>query len=105
MGRTKNEGGLGFRDLMIFNKVLLAKQIWRVLKNPDSLVARILKAKYYPHGTIMDANTGRHPSNVWLSIISAKSIIEKGKIWRIGNGEDVQVWGDRWIPVPLMFSI
>jgi hypothetical protein len=48
MGVSKAQGGLGFRDLVIFNKALLAKQCWRLLKNPDSLVARILQAKYFP---------------------------------------------------------
>jgi hypothetical protein len=31
------------------------KQCWRILYNPDSLVAKILKAKYYPYGSIIDA--------------------------------------------------
>jgi hypothetical protein len=25
-------------------------------------------------------------------------------MWRIGNGEEVQIWGDRWIPKPTTFT-
>ena len=80
MGKSKENGVMGFRDLVIFNKALLAKKLWRILQNLDSLVARILKEKYHPHGSIMDATMGRRPSYAWQSIISAKLVIDHGTI-------------------------
>jgi hypothetical protein len=62
MGIAKEHGGLGFRDLIMFNKALLAKQVWRILKNPESLVARIMQAKYFPSTSIMEATIGNRPS-------------------------------------------
>lgn len=62
MGVSKSPGGLGFRDLTLFNKALLAKQCWRLVQNPDSLTARILRAKYYPHSSFMDSALGKKPS-------------------------------------------
>lgn len=43
-------GGIGFKDLRLFNQALLARQAWSLLEYPDSLCARMLKAKYYPRG-------------------------------------------------------
>jgi hypothetical protein len=43
MGISKDKGGLSFRDLIMFNKALLAKQMWRMMQNPESLVGLIMK--------------------------------------------------------------
>lgn len=51
MGQAKGKDGLGFRDLECFNRALLAKQGWQLVQQPDSLVAQIMRDKYYPHGT------------------------------------------------------
>ena len=37
--KSKLEGGMGFRNLQAFNLVMLAKQGWRLLSNPQSLIA------------------------------------------------------------------
>ncbi|XP_016715474.1 uncharacterized protein [Gossypium hirsutum] len=49
--KAKERGGLNFRDMGKFNIALLAKQGWRLVVNPDSLLARIYKAKYYPRSS------------------------------------------------------
>jgi hypothetical protein len=99
MGLPKTQGGLGFRDFHCFNKGLLAKQIWLLWKNLDSLIARIMKAKYHPNDSVFKATLGKKkPSFAWRSMQGSIGLIQKGLIWRIGNGKKVRVWEDRWIP-------
>jgi len=43
MGRSKTAGGMGFRDLQVFNTALLAKQGWRLMQHPDSMVATVMR--------------------------------------------------------------
>jgi hypothetical protein len=52
LGRSKNSGGLGYRDLDCFNMALLAKQGWRLLQQPETLVARVFREKYYMGGAV-----------------------------------------------------
>ncbi|KAG8473015.1 hypothetical protein CXB51_034919 [Gossypium anomalum] len=58
----KEEGGKGFWNLEKFNIALLAKQGWRLITNPDSLLAHVLKAKYFPTFHFLNASLGTTPS-------------------------------------------
>jgi hypothetical protein len=55
MCMPKGKSGMGFRDLQSFNLAMLAKQVWRLLCDPDSLCARVLLARYYPDGKLLNA--------------------------------------------------
>ena len=94
----KSHGGMGFRDLRVFNQALLAKQGWRLLCDTGSLVHKVLSARYYPHGEFLEARRGFDPSFIWRSIWGAKSLLLEGLKWRVGNGEHIQVWHDAWLP-------
>uniref|UniRef100_A0A2N9FYX5 Reverse transcriptase domain-containing protein n=1 Tax=Fagus sylvatica TaxID=28930 RepID=A0A2N9FYX5_FAGSY len=96
---SKMEGGLGFRDIKTFNMALLAKQGWRILQQPDSLVACVLKAKYFPSCSFMDAGVGRRPSYAWRSLAMGRSVLTVGMRWHVGNGQRIWIWHDPWLPL------
>jgi hypothetical protein len=62
MVQPKYMGGLGFRDIEIFNLALLAKQAWHILTRPESLCTQILKSVYFPSGDLLNATLGNNPS-------------------------------------------
>ncbi|KAK4402962.1 hypothetical protein Sango_1036900 [Sesamum angolense] len=87
----KKTSGLGFKDLRTFNLAMLAKQGWRIFKNPNLLLSRILKARYFSRGEFFDAKVGCNASYTWRSILDAQPILEDGIRWHIGDGRSVQV--------------
>jgi hypothetical protein len=98
MSIPKHEGGMGFRDLHCFNQAMLAKQCWRLLSDPDSLCAQVLRAKYYPDGDLINAVLKKGSSFTWQSIMSGLKTFKRGCIWRPGNGDTINIWSDHWIP-------
>ncbi|KAF8413474.1 hypothetical protein HHK36_001461 [Tetracentron sinense] len=96
--KSKESGGVGFRDLQAFNLSLLAKQGWRILNQPETLWVRVLKAIYFAQSSFLDAKTGRHPSWVWRSLLAGRAILKLGTRWQIGDGDKVRATKDPWIP-------
>lgn len=84
--KPKVKGGIGFRKLTLFNKSLLAKQVWRLTEDPNSLVARVFKAGYFKYVDGMDADLDSNPSYIWRSLCWSRSLLREGLMWRIGEG-------------------
>ena len=60
----------------------------------------MFSAKYFPNGNILEAPVHPRCSYAWRSILQARDVIEKGAIWRVGNGQLIDVWQHRWLPNP-----
>lgn len=94
----KGMGGMGFKDFGSFNDALLGRQFWRLLNNPNSLWAKVLKGLYFPNSSCLKAGRGATPSWIWSSLLEGRSLLDKGLMWSVGNGESIRFWEDNWIP-------
>ena len=101
----KSEGGMGFKDLKAFNLALLAKQGWHLAQNTESLAHRVLKARYFPNSSFLEAQVGKNPSYTWRSLMAAQGVLWRGLRWTIRNGRKTKIWVDRWTPIPNSFMV
>ena len=86
MCAPREEGGIGFRMIHEFNLALLAKQLWRLVQFPDSLVARVLRGRYYRLSSPLRFGTADTPSYVLTSIIAARKILFLGIGSKVHSG-------------------
>jgi hypothetical protein len=97
----KSHGGMGFRDMRHFNQALLSRQAWRLI----NLCARLLKAKYYPRGELVDSIFPSDASPTWKGIAHGLELVKKGIIWRVRDGRKIQILRDPWIRRPASFKV
>lgn len=97
--------GLGYRDVESFNIALLAKQGWRIIQQPLSLATRVLKAKYFYKSDFLNGKIGSNTSYLLRSFMTAQKLLKECLFWRIGNGESVKIWHDKWILRPSSFKV
>lgn len=96
--KSKQEGGLGFKDFVGFNDALLAKTAWRITQFPEAMWAKILKSIYFPATSFMNAHKGHRASWCWDSILKGREFLRKQLHWQVGTGHYIEVWNDSWIP-------
>ena len=96
---------MGFRDIQAFNLAMLAKQGWRILSKPSSLMAHLYKAKYYQNGDVLNASLGSRPSYAWKSIHKSLEEIKQGTRWRLRNGKMIHIWDDKRLLTPTTYKV
>uniref|UniRef100_M4DVU8 Reverse transcriptase zinc-binding domain-containing protein n=1 Tax=Brassica campestris TaxID=3711 RepID=M4DVU8_BRACM len=97
MAQPKYLGGLGFKNFVDYNDSLLAKLGWRIMHNPDSLLTKVLKGKYFPDCSFLESSVKTGASHGWTSVMAGKAVLEKGLGYLVGNGENIKVWSDPWL--------
>ncbi|KAL0900977.1 hypothetical protein Bca101_084938 [Brassica carinata] len=94
--KPKNMGGLGIRDIQLFNTALLAKQAWRIVTNPGTCF-RVLLGKYCQKRPFLSAEATSDCSHGWKGIIAGRDLLRVKLISVIGDGEATKVWKDKWL--------
>ena len=89
---------MGFKEIEKFNDALLAKQVWCMMHNLDSLCYKVFKVRFFPNCFILEANECKVGSYTWKSILSARDVVRKGMVWRVRNGQSVCIREDKWLP-------
>lgn len=95
--KPKASGGLGPRDIQLFNQALLGKVAWRILTSPSCLLARVLTGKYCHKKSFLDAQLPAVCSHGWRSILHGRDLLKENLGKAIGNDQNTKVWKDTWI--------
>ncbi|KAL0438995.1 UNVERIFIED_CONTAM: putative mitochondrial protein [Sesamum latifolium] len=90
---------------------MLAKQLWRILMNPDSLISQLLQCKYFPGTDIFTAKILANASYAWRSLMEARDLIVAGSQWRLrrleeqGHCDQSDGSCGRWLDVELVRAL
>lgn len=92
----KSQGGLGFRNLHILNKVFFLKLVWRLCVDNSFLWAKTIREKYFPNHTIWTAPLPKnYHSSSWKNIHKMIPKLQNSCQWIIGSGEKINLWKDK----------
>ncbi|KAB2608850.1 CMP-sialic acid transporter 1-like [Pyrus ussuriensis x Pyrus communis] len=93
LGCSKREGGMGFHNFKDFNIALLAKQCWRLIHDPDSLWARVLKERECKVAEFIDPVSREWNIDLLSNLVSEEEWVAISHIHvRPATGLDKLVW-------------
>lgn len=75
---SKGMGGMGFKDLRLFNLAILGRRIWRLVNHEDTLCYSVLSSKYFFDGNPFNPKVVDKPSFAWTSLSVAASVLADG---------------------------
>lgn len=105
MCHPKNEGGLGFKSLEIWNKVAIAKHIWFLFSGGEqSMWCQWVKSYILKGISFWRVKMPSDPSWVWRKILSLRPIIYPLIKCSVGNGASISLWFDNWHPIGSLWA-
>ncbi len=91
-------GGLGVKNLTLFNKALLGKWLWRFGVEKHHLWRRVIVAKYGMEwgGWRSKPCRGTHGCGLWKSISLGWDVFMERVEFTVGKGDRIKFWSDKW---------
>ncbi|GKE20061.1 putative RNA-directed DNA polymerase, partial [Tanacetum coccineum] len=94
--RPTREGGLGIRNLEVFNYALMTTHIWNILSSKESLWVRWIH-KYKLRGrTFWDIPVKNEMSWGWRKLLQLRDVMPPFFWVTLGNGMSTSIWYDKW---------
>jgi hypothetical protein len=93
-----NLGGLGIRNLRIFNRALLGKWLWHFGNEWEALWRWVILAKYgsLPGGWTSGSIPGPYGVGLWKNIKKDWIHFSRFLSYEVGDGTQVKFWTDIW---------
>ena len=96
----KQEGGLGFKSILVWNKAAIAKHIWFLISGGEqSMWCQWVKSYLLKGKSFWEVKMPSSPSWVWRKLLNLRPIVQPHIKIVIGNGKATSLWFDNWHPL------
>lgn len=94
--KPKDQGGLGIKDLQLWNEVLIMKHLWNIAAKKDTLWVKWINIEKLKGRNIWDVTEENNNSMGWNNILKLREKMRKHVVYKLGNGKSVSAWYDKW---------
>nr|GEY28841.1 hypothetical protein [Tanacetum cinerariifolium] len=92
--KPKNQGGLGLKDLFVWNNALLVKHLWNIANKKDTLWVKWVSTIKLNGVSIWVVQKEECDSWGWKNLLTIRDLIMSHVLYKIGNGKNTYMWYD-----------
>ncbi|GJY36083.1 NIN-like protein [Tanacetum coccineum] len=92
----EEQGGLGIKNLQVWNEVLLVKQLWNVISKKNTLWVKWVNTEILRDKSVWVVDASANSSVGWKEMLKLRDKIRKYVLWKIGDGQKINTWYDTW---------
>ncbi|GJZ73076.1 RNA-directed DNA polymerase, eukaryota, reverse transcriptase zinc-binding domain protein [Tanacetum coccineum] len=94
--KFKQKGGLGLKDLRVWNKAIIAKHLWHIVIDKESLWFKWINTEKLRGRSVWEVKVDNNNSWGWKNILSLRKDVRHFMFSKIGDGNRISVWYDNW---------
>lgn len=100
--KPKVEGGVGIKDLELWNETLMTKHLWNVASSKESLWVKWVNVVRLKGASVWEFTCDKSSSAGWKQIMALRDKMRAYVISKVGDGANTFLWHDKWWgPEPL----
>ncbi|XP_023758688.2 uncharacterized protein LOC111907126 [Lactuca sativa] len=103
--KPKEYGGLGIKNLRRWNDALLAKHVWNVINNKNSLWVQWVRINYIGSRNFWDILQKKSMRWTWKRFLEIRKTVRPHVVSCVGNGGNTALWHDWWHPIGILCTI
>ncbi|XP_010495633.1 PREDICTED: uncharacterized protein LOC104772751 [Camelina sativa] len=100
----KEEGGLGLKDLRVWNKIFGLKLIWKLFTASGSLWVAWCKNHKLRRKCFWRLPSSSQGSSMWKQLLKLRYLAKTFLSCKIGDGRSCSFWYDKWTPFGDLFT-
>jgi hypothetical protein len=81
--QSKENGGLGIRDLYTVNRSLIIHAAYNIATNKNPFLTSVLKAKYFHNSSFWTTNNSGPRSTFWSSVMQVKKDLSDNTVFHM----------------------
>ncbi|GKB91388.1 RNA-directed DNA polymerase, eukaryota, reverse transcriptase zinc-binding domain protein [Tanacetum coccineum] len=94
--KFKQKGGLGLKDLRVWNRAIIVKHLWHIVTDKESLWVKWVNTEKLKGRSIWEIKEDNNDSWGWRNLLKQRNDVRRFIISKLGNGGKTSLWFDNW---------